>query len=115
MGDPSPEFRVSIVHAGGGTTLELGGDVDLANAPELTARLEAVIDASTGAITVDLSHVTFLDSSGVEVLVLAQRRLKADGRRLTVRNPSELVFRVLKLSGVAGILDVQGPAARSAD
>lgn len=77
----------------------------------LGARLEAVIDASTGAVTVDLSQVTFLDSTGLKALVAEHRRLHAEGRRLTVRNPSPAVFRVLNLSGVAAALDVQGPAA----
>ena len=108
-----PEFRVAIVHVNGSTTVELVGDVDLAVADELAARLEAVIDASSGNLAVDLAHVSFLDSSGLKVLVSTHRRLCAEGRQLTVRRPCELVYRVFEVSGLAQLLEVQGAAAPS--
>ncbi len=111
MGDPPADFRAAIVDANGGATLELAGEVDLACVDDLAARLDAVIDTRTGTIAVDLSRVTFLDSSGLKSLVSAHRRLQAEGRRLTVRAPSAAVFRVLQLSGVAAFLGVQGPAS----
>lgn len=114
MAVPPPEFRVATVHVNGSTSVELGGEIDLATAAELGARLEAVIDASTGAVTVDLAHVTFLDSSGLKALMSAHRRLRAEGRRLTLRNPSEMVSRLFTVSGVTATLDVQGSSALSA-
>ena len=114
MADPAPEFRIAVVHANGGTTLDIAGDVDMATASELAARLEAVIDASTGDVTLDLIEVSFIDSTGLIVLVTAHRRLGAEGRRLIVRNPSMQVDRVLELSGVDGVLDVQRTTSSSA-
>ena len=38
VADPAPEFRIAVVHANGGTTLDIAGDVDMATAPELGAR-----------------------------------------------------------------------------
>ena len=114
MAASPPEFRVATVHVNGSTSVELGGEIDLATAAELGARLEAVIDASTGAVTVDLAHVTFLDSSGLKTLMSAHRRLRAEGRRLTLRNPSEMVSRLFTVSGVTATLDVQGSSALSA-
>ena len=86
----------------------------MGTAPELDARLDAVIDASTGDITLDVTEVAFLDSTGLIVLVTAHRRLGAAGRRLIVRNPSMQVDRVFELSGVGGVLDVQRTSTSSA-
>jgi len=114
VADPAPAFRVAIVHANRGTTLDIAGEVDMATAPELGARLEAVIDASTGEVTLDVTEVQFLDSTGLIVLVTAHRRLGAAGRRLIVRNPSAQLDRVFELSGVADVLEVQRMTASSA-
>ena len=111
MADPPREFRVATVHVNGSTTVEVGGEVDLAVADDLAARLEAIADASSGAVTVDLSQVTFLDSSGATALVLTHRRLGAEGRQLTVRRPSQMVSRVFEITGLATVLDVRGAAA----
>ncbi len=113
MEDQPPEFRVATVHMNGTTTVELGGELDLTTAPDLAARLEAVIDASSGAVAVDLAQITFLDSSGLEVLVAVHQRLRAEGRHLTVRRPCEFVYRVFETSGVMKVLDVQDPSAAS--
>ena len=78
-----------IVHVNGSTTVELGGEVDLAVAHELAARLEAVIDASSGNVDVDLAQVRFLDSSGLKALVSTHRRLCAEGRQLTFAAPAK--------------------------
>ncbi|MGH9269690.1 MAG: STAS domain-containing protein [Ilumatobacteraceae bacterium] len=114
MANLVPEFRIAVVHANGGTTLDIAGELDLATAVDFGARLEAVIDASASDVTIDLSQVTFLDSTGLRVLVAAQRRLRVENRQLTVRNPSGMVSRLFEVSGVGGALNLEGPAAATA-
>ena len=114
MANPTPEFRVAVVHVDGGTTLHIAGELDLATASQLGTRLEAVVDASIGDVTIDLSQVTFVDSTGLKMLVSTQRRLRAEDRRLTVRNPCGTLLRVFEVSGLGDALNVQGPAASSA-
>jgi len=111
--DLSPQYRIAIVDADGdgGVTVALGGEVDLACVCELRETLDTAIDTSLGDVTIELSDVSFLDSSGLTVLVAAHRRLTATARRLTVRNPSRPVCRVFELSGLLDVLDVQPPAS----
>ena len=108
------EFLVVVVDADAGATLKWAGEVDSACADQLAARLYAAIDANVGVVTVDLSQVTFLDASGLRTLAVADPRLQTNGRRLTVCRPSAKLFRVLELSGMAAVLDVQAPAHPSA-
>ena len=113
MADPASEFRIAVVHVNGGTTLDIAGEIDLATAPEMGVRLEAVFDASTGDVTLDL-HVSFLDSTGLVVPIVAHRRLRGEDRRLIVRNPSRQVDRLFELSAVGEVLDVRRPIAPAA-
>jgi len=107
--DLSPRFRIAIVGADDGVTVELGGEVDLACVCELRERLHTATDTSLGDVTIDLSDVSFLDSTGLTVLLAAHHQLTASKRCLTVLNPSRPVYRVFELSGLVDVLDVRPP------
>ncbi|MET0145657.1 MAG: STAS domain-containing protein [Ilumatobacteraceae bacterium] len=82
--------------------LVLRGEVDSYTAPDLAARLggDPAVDV------IDLAGVTFIDSSGLRVLVeVHQARIDA-GSRLALRAPSASVQRLLEISGLSGHLDV---------
>lgn len=73
-----------------GTVLMLGGEIDAAAVDELRRCLTA------GVTVVDMREVTFLDSSGLGVLLAASRRRTSP---LRLRAPSPRVERLLQLSG----------------
>ena len=101
MTDLPQEFGVSIVQVDGHSNVRVTGEIDLATATELRQRLNSVI--ASGDVDLDLSDVTFLDSSGLVVLLAARQGLH-DNHRLTVRNPSKRVLRVFELSGVLDVM-----------
>jgi anti-anti-sigma factor len=82
--------------------LVLAGEIDSYTAPELSERL----DADPSLVVLDLTEVTFIDSSGLRVLVEGHRRRVEAGSSLTLRSPSAAVQRLLEISGLAGHLDV---------
>ncbi len=82
--------------------LVLAGEIDSYTAPELAERLEA----DPSLLVLDLTDVTFIDSSGLRVLVEGHRRRVEAGSSLTLRTPSAAVQRLLEISGLAGHLDV---------
>jgi anti-anti-sigma factor len=85
----------------GTTVVGVSGEVDLASSPDLTACLDQV----DGVVVVDLSAVTFLDSSGMGALVAARKRLQADGGDLTVRAPRDNVRGALEATGLGVLID----------
>jgi anti-anti-sigma factor len=100
---------------GAGSTLVVAGELDAHSAPGLRERLGASTD---GAETVlDMSGITFMDSSGLRVLIDAHRQAADRERRLVVVEPSPSVRRVLEIAGVLDHLDVRDSAApdRAAD
>lgn len=66
------EFRVDMTNDGGCATLHVRGDLDLATAPVLAARLSAATQSSAGDVVVDLSQVDFLDDTAPQQSVSVQ-------------------------------------------
>lgn len=81
------------------------GDLDVAGG----ARLERVlldIDDAGRVVHLDLSGVTFVDSTGLRSLLTASRRAQVDGRRLRLVNPSQVVRRLLDITATADLFEV---------
>jgi len=104
MTDLPQEFGVSIVQVDGHVKVRVTGDIDLATAPELRQRLDFVLAAGTGDVDLDLSEVTFLDSTGLVAMLDVRRALHDNRQRLRVRSPSKRVLRVFELSGVLDLM-----------
>ncbi len=71
------------------------GEVDLSNAPQLGRLLLGAAQAG-GDVTLDLSEVAFVDSTGIQVLLKAAKRIEGHGRIVLYR-PGTLVLNVLRL------------------
>jgi len=88
-------------------TIALTGELDLANAPDLDRELRRVEATDAEVILVDLWGVSFVDSSGMKVLVTAAARCRARNR-LVLQCASPNVLRALRLAGVADVLPLAG-------
>ena len=105
----SDHFTVEVRADDGSLTLCLAGDLDLATAGTLQACLEQV-DGAVRSVVLDLTDLTFLDSSGLNVFVHAHERLTAEARELVLANPRASVRRVLDVSGIDQLIPVTGGA-----
>lgn len=83
------------------------GEVDNTTAPDLERVLLDAIDGTRGDVVVDLGGVTFMDSSGVNILVRCFKRLEPDGRALVVRQPTRAVRLVLDACGMDAVLRIE--------
>jgi anti-anti-sigma factor len=79
----------------------LSGELDLAGGPEVRARLVAMSED----VELDCSGLTFIDASGLRVLVAAHRDCRARGAMLTIVNPARCVVWLLGLTGLDAVLD----------
>ena len=89
-------FRVELSEDGPGARLR--GELDLAAYDVAAAALEPLFRPG-GDVTLDLSELTFVDSSGIRLLIRLRQAIGDDGR-LVLRSPQPHVARVL---GVAGL------------
>ena len=90
--------------------LRVAGEIDLASAPDLADALRAFGMDSPQTVHLDFGGVTFLDSSGISVLVESRRRLDEAGGGLVLHRVSPAILRVLQISGVDGLFSLD-PAA----
>jgi anti-anti-sigma factor len=88
------EYRDGRLHA--------CGEMTIYAAATMKAGLLAGIDASDADVQLDMSKVTELDTCGLQILLLAQRLAKEDGRRLIFVEPSAIAREVLALCGLNG-------------
>lgn len=93
---------VQSARASSGWTIRLSGELDLSNAATLSAELEQVEqEMASGRVTIDMTTLEFIDSTGIAVLVAAHKRLNRDGERLfVVRSKATSVRRVMKITGL---------------
>ena len=93
-------------------TLTLAGDIDLEVTPDIKAQLTSQL-ADAASLTIDASSVSYLDSSGVSILVIAMQSCKQKQINLSVSRVSEEAVRVLQLAKLDKILpigEISGPA-----
>ena len=78
--------------------LRLEGELDLATAPILTEALRG-LEHVNGATTLDLSGLTFMDSSGIHAIVEYARSEDCPGR-VILDGPTPIVARALEMVGI---------------
>ncbi len=92
------EFELSELTDLRATVLFVHGELDLLTAPRFAARIGQIVQRANGDVIVDLSEVEFIDTTGLQVLLAAQRRLTRRSRRLTVRCKAGPVRRAIELA-----------------
>jgi anti-sigma B factor antagonist len=90
----------------GGTVARVAGEVDTTNSARLSASLDQAHPRPQEPLLLDLSALTFLDSSGLRTLLDTRARLAAAEGRLHLVAPHERVRRLLDLTGLAGSFEV---------
>jgi stage II sporulation protein AA (anti-sigma F factor antagonist) len=95
---PTP-FEVRRVDHPLGVVLVLRGELDLATVPLLEDHLNRTM-RSGASVVIDLAGLGFIDSTGLEVLLRADRQLRAADGQLVLLSGSPAVYRVFELAGM---------------
>jgi anti-anti-sigma factor len=95
----------------GWSRVSVAGDIDLATAATLAATgVGLVREHRPRTLHLDLSRVSFIDSTGIGALVEIKNAADGDGVRLVVADPSPRVVEVLELTGMTDVFTIQaGP------
>jgi anti-sigma B factor antagonist len=80
--------------------ITVSGEVDLASSPELDTAIIAAIESGTASVVIDLTDVSFMDSSGLGVIVRGLKRCREADKDLDLVITNE---RVLKVFGITGL------------
>ncbi len=112
FGVSDDEFGVEITYlADGAAEVALRGELDLATAPILQEHLsELVVSQGWIDITLDIAELRFLDSIGLSVLIMTQKRVEEMGGSLVVRYPTKAALALFKTTGLTARLMGTGRA-----
>jgi anti-sigma B factor antagonist len=90
--------------SGARAVLKVGGRLDLPSSSELRSALDLEIERGPSRLVVDLADVDFLDSTGLGVLVGAQRKASSRDVEMVLSSAQEIVERVLRVTNAVTIL-----------
>lgn len=82
----------------GVTHLTLTGELDLSTVDKVEDELRRVEDGGAETVVIDLSSLSFLDSTGLRTIVTADQRARKSGRRLAIIKGPEPVHRVFTIT-----------------
>jgi anti-sigma B factor antagonist len=102
------EFSVRTETDGDRCIVAVGGELDAQTAPQLTAEAGGRLDtADFSRVVVDLSDVTFLDSTGIAALVRLRNKALDIGKQLALRSPGPRVLKVLQITALDTIFEIE--------
>lgn len=93
----SSPIRIDTVSNPPQAVVLIRGEIDAATGPVLAATIDD-LPAAVTMVELDVTEVTFIDSTGLGVIAALINRLQPVGGRITIRNPSEMVVRLLNVT-----------------
>lgn len=105
MGDTNFEFAVR--DANGRRTIVLRGDLDAYTGPRFSDCLAEAVNGGRGDLAVDMSAVSFVDSSGIAILVATAKQLRDRGNTLVIQSPPRMVGKLLEMTGVSKLVRLE--------
>ncbi len=99
-------LSLSTESAGDVRILDIEGEVDVYSAPALREQLTTLVDAGNADIVADLSKTSFIDSTGLGVLVAGQNHAGEAGGALRVVCAQERILKLFRITGLDAVLQI---------
>jgi anti-anti-sigma factor len=93
-------LSIELEQDGEAVVIKPSGELDISTASVLDAALREAMDRGRSEVIVDLGGLSFIDSTGLRLLVVTAERARAAGNRLRLLRGSEPVERMLEVSGL---------------
>jgi anti-sigma B factor antagonist len=97
---PGTPFEINVVRDRESATVTLAGELDIATVPRVEEAIEATLTDELQVLTVDLSGLGFVDSSGLRLFIVLDQRAAEQGWELRLLRPDAQVLTVFQVSGV---------------
>jgi anti-anti-sigma factor len=106
-GTGASQLQVFVSRIESTTRVVLAGELDGAAAAALSEQLRQVTTDLVGDLVVDVGLLTFIDSTGLSLLVSLHKRVAASGRSLTVADLTPMTRRLFQITGLDQVLMVE--------
>jgi len=102
-----PEFAITEQGSQAGHhVIAVRGEIDLFTAPELKQALTDAIEGGQHRVVIDLTEVSFLDSTALGVLIGAVKRLRSRGGALAIVNTDTSIAKTFEITGLDQIFTI---------
>lgn len=101
-------LKIEIENTGNEYVVKLVGEIDVHSAGELRDVLIPLSEVAGNDVKIDMSGITFLDSTGLGIFIAAYKSSEKNNSRLTLIRVRDRVFRLFKVTGIDTIMDVRG-------
>lgn len=95
-----PELHVDVSGPAEAPLVVVTGELDVATSPRLRRRLDDAVDAGAHDVSVDLSRVGFMDSSGLGALMAVHHRLQESGGGIAIVGATPPVRKILEITAL---------------
>jgi anti-sigma B factor antagonist len=99
-------FKIEDDEVDGIPVVSATGEIDVATAPPLRDRLQALTTSGKSTVVVDLLGVSFLDSTALGVLVGALKRCREAGGDLPLVIAEPRILKVFEITGLTGVFPI---------
>jgi anti-anti-sigma factor len=104
-----PPLEINVSTGPDRVRVAVVGEIDLCTSPMLWQTFEKILsDGGPTRVDLDLSGLTFLDASGISAILRARHRAEGAGGRLVLLRPRSFIRRVLDLTGVSDLCEIDG-------
>lgn len=100
-------LTIDVVRRDEVTIVSLTGEIDLATQGELRSTLNDLVVAGDVDLVLDLSDVSFIDSTGIGALIGTRRRVHAFQGSLTLVCPDEAILKIFTITGLEKVFDIR--------
>jgi anti-sigma B factor antagonist len=83
---------------------DLVGEIDISNAQQLKQQLEAAYGANPANIYLDLEHLSYIDSTGLGVIIGVYGAIRGNGHKTIILNPKDNVRKLLRITSLDKVL-----------
>jgi anti-sigma B factor antagonist len=107
------DFAIDHIQVGDWTVITVSGEVDMATGPKLRDDVLGALAAGNHRIVLDLSKVTFMDSSGLGALLGSHRRARLLEGEIRLAAPSYRVTEILRLTSLDRVFTIHPTVAEA--
>jgi len=107
VSDAPITLELTVSELDGDTVVRAAGELDVNTAPELREQLARLIAEDARQIVIDLTEVSFVDSTALSVLVSALKRLRQADGDLELASPNPSVRRVFEITGLTRLFTIR--------
>jgi anti-sigma B factor antagonist len=101
------QLQVFVSRAESTTRVIVAGELDAASAVSLSEQLRHVTADLVDDLSIDVGLLSFIDSTGLSLLVSLYKKVTALGHTLTIRDPTPPTRRLFQITGLEEVLTVE--------